>query len=66
MASKYGDALVPKSAGRPCPVCGKPSYSRFGIHPQCSLKQADDKTADRLREKRKADELRAAAAAVQQ
>jgi hypothetical protein len=25
----------------PCPVCGKPSYSRGGVHPQCSMRQAD-------------------------
>lgn len=26
---------------RLCPVCGKVSYSRGGIHPQCSQKQED-------------------------
>jgi hypothetical protein len=34
----------PKFAGvvRPlCPVCGKPSYSREGVHPQCSMRNAD-------------------------
>lgn len=24
-----------------CPVCGKPSYSLAGIHPQCSVSRAD-------------------------
>ena len=24
-----------------CPVCGKRSYSRGGIHPQCAMIQAD-------------------------
>ena len=24
-----------------CPVCGKPSYSKSGEHPQCSLNRAD-------------------------
>ncbi|HEY1598276.1 MAG TPA: hypothetical protein VGG64_01650 [Pirellulales bacterium] len=23
-----------------CPVCGKPSYSPGGVHPQCSQKRA--------------------------
>jgi len=29
------------SATRRCPVCGKPSYSPGGEHPQCSLARAD-------------------------
>jgi hypothetical protein len=24
-----------------CPVCGKPSYSRGGVHPQCEVARAD-------------------------
>lgn len=24
-----------------CPVCGKPSYSQTGTHPQCALARAD-------------------------
>ena len=24
-----------------CPVCGEPSYSREGVHPQCSAAQTD-------------------------
>jgi hypothetical protein len=24
-----------------CPMCGRPSYSREGIHPQCAVAQAD-------------------------
>jgi hypothetical protein len=24
-----------------CPICGKPSYSRTGTHPQCSVARAD-------------------------
>jgi hypothetical protein len=24
-----------------CPVCGKPSYSRGGVHPQCAVARAD-------------------------
>ena len=33
------------SAAKPalCPVCGEASYSSAGIHPQCSVKQADEK-----------------------
>lgn len=24
-----------------CPVCGKPSYSQGGVHPQCAVARAD-------------------------
>jgi hypothetical protein len=24
-----------------CPVCGKPAYSRGGVHPQCAVSRAD-------------------------
>ncbi len=24
-----------------CPICGKPSYSTGGVHPQCAVLQAD-------------------------
>ncbi|HEX4413196.1 MAG TPA: hypothetical protein VH107_06175 [Lacipirellulaceae bacterium] len=32
-----------------CPVCGKPSYSRGGVHPQCAIEQADQPRLQRLR-----------------
>lgn len=38
-----------------CPICGKPSYSRDGIHPQCSLDRADAVRFDKIREQRKLD-----------
>jgi hypothetical protein len=25
-----------------CPVCGRVSYSRGGVHPQCSMRRADE------------------------
>ena len=31
------------------PVCGKPSYSLEGIHPQCAVEQADAPRRERLR-----------------
>jgi hypothetical protein len=34
-----------------CPVCGKPSYSRSGEHPQCSVNRADLRL--KLKSKRK-------------
>ena len=29
-----------------CPVCGQPSYSATGMHPQCGVAQADALTLD--------------------
>lgn len=40
-----------------CPVCGHPSYSREGIHPQCAQEQSDGKRMKKIR----AVALRAAA-----
>ena len=31
-----------------CPVCGKSSYSRSGIHPQCAMVAADQVQARRI------------------
>ena len=36
-----------------CPICGKATYSRGGIHPQCAIQQADQPRQDRLRAARK-------------
>ena len=33
-----------------CPVCGKASYSKAGVHPQCSVKKADLERAKVLKE----------------
>jgi hypothetical protein len=38
--------------GKPCPVCGKASYSRWGTHPQCALSRADAKLVS-MRKKKK-------------
>jgi hypothetical protein len=37
-----------------CPVCGKRSYSRGGIHPQCAMIQADAPRNLRLAAEKKA------------
>jgi hypothetical protein len=31
-----------------CPVCGKPSYSLSGEHPQCAIARSDAVTRSRL------------------
>ena len=33
--------IAEQRRGRVCPICGKQSYSREGIHPQCAVQQAD-------------------------
>ena len=44
-----------KRSGQICPVCGKRSYSREGVHPQCSMAKADEPRRLRLAaEKKKA------------
>ncbi len=43
--------LNPEPPRKICPVCGEPSYSRVGIHPQCASVQADIK---RVREAKEA------------
>ncbi len=40
--------------GRFCPVCGKRSYSRDGVHPQCAVVQADAPRAARLAAEKRA------------
>jgi hypothetical protein len=45
--------IVPQLFKKLCPYCGKASYSRDGIHPQCALSQADAPRNERLRESRK-------------
>jgi predicted RNA-binding Zn-ribbon protein involved in translation (DUF1610 family) len=45
--------IVPQVVRKLCPHCGKASYSRDGIHPQCALQQADARRNAMLRERRK-------------
>lgn len=37
-----------------CPVCGKKSYSRGGVHPQCAMVRADAPRKARLAAENKA------------
>lgn len=43
MSEKKPTVVRPVAARRLCPICGKPSYSSSGTHPQCSLARADAK-----------------------
>jgi hypothetical protein len=33
--------LIIEIGKKVCPVCGRSSYSRDGIHPQCAMRQSD-------------------------
>lgn len=35
-----------------CPVCGQPSYSRAGVHPQCAQDRADKVRMEQVKAKR--------------
>ena len=39
---------IVEASSRTCPVCGKRSYSRGGIHPQCAVHMADVPRMERL------------------
>jgi hypothetical protein len=45
--------FIPKIAKNLCPICGKDSYSREGIHPQCAAQHADEPRNQRLKLDRK-------------
>ena len=46
---------VVEQSGNLCPVCGKRSYSRDGIHPQCAQLQAEAPRNEENRAKRQAE-----------
>jgi hypothetical protein len=55
MSNSKPPPLLESARPNVCPVCGKSSYSAAGIHPQCAVKQGDEKLKARLgREKAKA------------
>jgi len=45
--------VYPVRKGKLCPVCGQSSYSKDGVHPQCSVQLADEQRAKELLESRK-------------
>lgn len=54
MSTKKPEPLHPGRKRVPCPVCGEISYSLGGIHPQCAVRQADQKRLNRIKEKQTA------------
>jgi hypothetical protein len=51
MNHKKSIPVVATAQGRVCPVCGQTSYSRGGVHPQCSFFKADAKLLLKRRRK---------------
>ena len=49
MSEKKPTPLIPVRDHSRCPVCGQISYSRAGIHPQCSVRQADEEHKNRIK-----------------
>lgn len=49
MSEKMPQPLVPPRLHNCCPVCGKISYSRDGIHPQCAVRQEDALRTSRIK-----------------
>ncbi|MCA9074506.1 MAG: hypothetical protein KDA93_05700 [Planctomycetaceae bacterium] len=49
MSTSKPQPLHPGPKRKVCPVCGEYSYSRGGVHPQCSVRQADEKRMQRLK-----------------
>ena len=52
MSSEKSVVIVPPPPKHLCPICGTPSYSLGGIHPQCAIQQADAPGIVRLRAER--------------
>lgn len=55
MTSEKPTPTLSERGKKICPVCGKPSYSREGIHPQCAIEQADAPRQKELVEQKKKD-----------
>lgn len=45
--------VIRRGRSKTCPVCGKPSYSRDGVHPQCSVELAEMPRRQELAEEKK-------------
>jgi predicted RNA-binding Zn-ribbon protein involved in translation (DUF1610 family) len=49
MSEKKPIAILETRARNNCPVCGKPSYSATGTHPQCAMARADALSRENLK-----------------
>lgn len=60
MDTNKPEPLYPtRTLGSICPICGKKSYSAAGVHPQCSVVQADAPRQAALAAKKKTEKVAA-------
>lgn len=52
MSSEPSIVIAPPAPKHLCPICGQPSYSLGGVHPQCAIEQADAPRILKLRAKK--------------
>lgn len=57
VSEKKPTPMISQRNGKKCPVCGQPSYSAGGIHPQCAVVQADSPRKSQLMAAKKAAAL---------
>jgi hypothetical protein len=53
--NKKPTPVIQNVSNKICPICGKVSYSRDGIHPQCAIVQADAPREQQRMAKKKAE-----------
>ncbi len=54
MSEKKPLPIETPTARKECPVCGKPAYSKGGIHPQCATLLSDTPRRTQLAAEKKA------------
>jgi ribosomal protein S27AE len=60
MSEKKPTPVITRWNNTKCPVCGQPSYSLGGIHPQCAMVQADaSRKAQLMSQKKMAAQIKA-------
>lgn len=50
MSAKKPQPLITRRIHERCPVCGETSYSVGGVHPQCAVRQADEKRLQKIQQ----------------
>lgn len=53
MSNKRPTPIIAERGKKICPVCGTPSYSASGVHPQCAVRQADETRQKQRKAKKK-------------
>lgn len=53
MSNRTPTPMIAERGKKICPVCGTPSYSAGGVHPQCAVRQADSARQKQQKAKKK-------------